>query len=81
MASAALWPSSAENILYFAFVALCGALQTHFHRKGRKGKQAALPTTPLFPQETGVADAVLIYDPSGENGFQESPQTFLKPEN
>ena len=34
----------------------------------------------LFPKETGVADAALIYDPSCENGFQESPQTFLKPE-
>ena len=26
-------------ILYFAFVALCGALQTHFHRRGRRGKR------------------------------------------
>ena len=52
----------------------------YFHGKDRRGKQAASPATPLFPQETGVADAVLIYDPSGENGFQESPQTFLKPE-
>ena len=40
----------------------------------------ALPATQLFPKETGVADAALIYDPSCENGFQESPQTFLKPE-
>ena len=26
-------------IFDFAFVALCGALQTHFHRKGRDGRQ------------------------------------------
>ena len=52
----------------------------YFHGKGRRGKQVALPATQLFPKETGVADAALIYDPSCENGFQESPQTFLKPE-
>ena len=37
MCSAALCTYSAERIIYnFAFVALCGALQTHFHRRGRK---------------------------------------------
>ncbi len=30
--------------------------------------------------ESGAATAVFRYDPSCENGFQESPQTFLKPE-
>ena len=30
--------------------------------------------------ESGAATAVSLYDPSCENGFQESPQTFLKPE-
>ena len=31
---------SAEILFYiFAFVALCGALQTHFHGKGRNGKR------------------------------------------
>ena len=30
--------------------------------------------------ESGAANAVFRYDPSRENGFQESPQTFLKPE-
>ena len=30
--------------------------------------------------ESGAATAVSLYDPSRENGFQESPQTFLKPE-
>ena len=27
-----------KNYFYFAFVALCGALQTHFHGRGRNGK-------------------------------------------
>ncbi|AXB29956.1 hypothetical protein [Faecalibacterium prausnitzii] len=41
MASAcALAIFSGRIILYFAFVALCGALQTHFHGKGRKGQAA-----------------------------------------
>ena len=40
MCSAALCTYSAERIIYnFAFVALCGALQTHFHRRGRNGKR------------------------------------------
>ena len=30
---------SGKIILNFAFVALCGALQTHFHGRGRKGKR------------------------------------------
>ena len=30
--------------------------------------------------ESGAANAVFLHDPSRENGFQESPQTFLKPE-
>ena len=30
---------SGNFILNFAFVALCGALQTHFHGRGRKGKR------------------------------------------
>ena len=29
--------------------------------------------------ESGAATAVFLYDLSCENGFQESPQTFLKP--
>ena len=28
-----------KNILNFAFVAACGPLQTHFHGRGRDGKQ------------------------------------------
>ena len=30
---------SGRIILNFAFVALCGALQTHFHGRGRGGKR------------------------------------------
>ena len=30
---------SGKNILNFAFVALCGARQTHFHGRGRGGKR------------------------------------------
>ena len=41
-------------ILYFAFVALCGALQTHFHGWGRGGKRQ-LPR--LFPAETAARRA------------------------
>ena len=40
MASAcALAMFSGKNIYNFAFVALCGALQTHFHGRGRGGKR------------------------------------------
>ena len=35
-----------KNYFYFAFVALCGALQTHFHGKGRNGKRHTLPLAP-----------------------------------
>ena len=38
---------SAEILFYiFAFVALCGALQTHFHGKGRNGKRHMLTLAP-----------------------------------
>ena len=39
---------SAERIFYFAFVALCGALQTLFSQKGRNGKRQVqtLPSSP-----------------------------------
>ncbi len=39
---------SGKNIFNFAFVALCGALQTHFHRKGRNGKQTTYPQRDCF---------------------------------
>ncbi|MFR9067785.1 MAG: hypothetical protein ACLVJH_13790 [Faecalibacterium prausnitzii] len=35
----ALHINSGRIIYNFAFVALCGALQTHFHRRGRNGKR------------------------------------------
>ena len=39
MLRCALHIFSGKNILNFAFVALCGALQTHFHGRGRSGKR------------------------------------------
>ena len=40
MASACALAIFSGKIIYnFAFVALCGALQTHFHGRGRKGKR------------------------------------------
>mgnify|MGYP004510783439 CR=1 FL=1 len=52
MASAcALAIFSGRIIFNFAFVAACGPLQTHFHGRGRNGKQ--LPfifTTPLVKE-------------------------------
>ena len=81
MASAcALAMNSGRNIYISRLSRSAERSKRYFHGKGRRGKQVALPATQLFPKETGVADAALIYDPSCENGFQESPQTFLKPE-
>ena len=81
MASACALAMNSGRITYISRLSRSAERsKRYFHRKGRRGKQIALPATPLFPKETGVADAVSIYDPSGENGFQESPQTFLKPE-
>ena len=41
---------SGKNILNFAFVALCGARQTHFHGRGRRGKRH-LHTLPGSPSQ------------------------------
>ena len=38
---------SGKDIYNFAFVALCGALQTHFHGRGRNGKRQLLRLLPL----------------------------------
>ena len=38
---------SGKIILNFAFVALCGALRTHFHGRGRKGKRQLPRLLPL----------------------------------
>jgi hypothetical protein len=54
MASAcALAMFSGRIILYFAFVALCGALQTHFHGRGRKGKRQLQFNRQLFRHANG----------------------------
>ena len=39
MLRCALHINSGRIILYFAFVAACGPLQTHFHERGRGGKR------------------------------------------
>ena len=50
-------------ILNFAFVALCGALQTHFHGRGHGGKRQVYPFRLLtafaatFPKGTASAVA------------------------
>ena len=48
---------SGKNILNFAFVALCGALQTHFHGRGRKGK---LQLQRRFLRKRGAAGERLL---------------------
>ena len=56
MCSAALCTYSAERIIYnFAFVALCGALQTHFHGKGRRGEMAGAALLSAKAQHGGGA--------------------------
>ena len=45
---------SGKIIFEFAFVALCGALQTHFHRKGRGGKQAVCPQRNCFRKKQAL---------------------------
>ena len=47
----ALRINSGKIIFNFAFVALCGALQTPFHRRGRKGMRHLQC---LFPTETAA---------------------------
>ena len=44
---------SGRIILNFAFVALCGALQTHFHGRGRGGKRHLLRR---FLRKRGAAE-------------------------
>ena len=47
---------SGKIILSFAFVALCGALQTHFHGRGRNGKRHLQRR---FLRKHGAADVPL----------------------
>ena len=60
---------SGKNILNFAFVALCGALQTHFHKRGRNRKRQ-LPRLLLL-------EAAARWDPFREKAIQKNPQIFL----
>ena len=63
MASAcALAMFSRRIILYFAFVALCGALQTHFHRRGHNGQRHLQRR---FLRKRGAAASILAL--SGAN--------------
>ena len=48
---------SGKNILNFAFVALCGALQTHFHGRGRNGKRHLQRR---FLRKRGAAEKFLV---------------------
>ena len=63
---------SGKDIYNFAFVALCGALQTHFHGRGRGGKRH-------LQRRLLCKRGAVLYDPPCEKGVQESPQTFLNP--
>ena len=89
MCSAALCTYSAERIIYnFAFVALCGALQTHFHRRGRNGKRHLQRR---FLRKRGAVGGVLALSgayapalPKGEplaklHTLQLNRKLFLKP--
>jgi hypothetical protein len=71
----ALWAFSAENLFYIFGIAerLRAFRYPIFTGEDRVPKRRAFA-------ESGAATAVFLYDLSCENGFQESPQTFLKPE-
>ena len=71
----ALWAFSAENLFYIFGIAerLRAFRYPIFTGEDRVPQRRAFA-------ESGAATAVFLYDPSCENGFQESPQTFLKPE-
>ena len=78
MCSAALCTYSAERIIYnFAFVALCGALQTHFHRRGRNGKRHLQRR---FLRKRGAAGKCCWSAPSQSkpNGFARFPLLSLR---
>ena len=72
-------------ILNFAFVALCGALQTHFHGRGRSGKRQLQRR---FLRKRGAvgrsafsvgqnAIACYLWALSTRNPFRENPPVFL----
>jgi hypothetical protein len=43
-----------KTIYNFVFVALCGVLQTHFHEKGRNGKQVIFPQRNCFRRKRAL---------------------------
>ena len=61
---------SGKIIYNFAFVALCGALQTHFHGRGRNGKRQLLRR---FLRKRGAAVSVLALSVKS-CGFASSPK-------
>mgnify|MGYP004520254561 CR=1 len=66
MASAGALAINQGIIIYsFAFVALCGALQTLFHGWGRSGEQQVHSKPPFYR-----------YSPSCEKAILENPQIF-----
>ena len=67
----ALRINSGKIIFNFAFVALCGALQTPFHRRGRKGMRHLQC---LFPTETAALWKTGSPSQSKPDGFASSPE-------
>ena len=71
MASAGALAINQGIIIYsFAFVALCGALQTHFHGRGRKGKRQLQRR---FLRKRGAAVSILALSVKS-CGFASSPK-------
>ena len=71
MASAWALAINQGIIIYsFAFVALCGALQTHFHGRGRKGKRQLQRR---FLRKRGAAVSILALSVKS-CGFASSPK-------
>ena len=62
-----------KNYFYFAFVALCGALQTHFH--GRGVVTANGSCSAAFCESAALRNTIL----TRENGIAERPQVFRYP--
>ena len=69
--------NSGRIIYNFAFVALCGALQTHFHRRGRNGKRHLQRR---FLRKRGAAGKCCWSAPSQSkpNGFARFPLLSLR---
>ncbi len=50
-------------IFDFAFVALCGALQTYFHRKGRDSRQVVYAQRNCFRRKQALQLSVSVTTP------------------